>query len=233
MRILAVGAHPDDIEILCAGTLLRYRRLGHDVIMAIATNGDQGHISIMPKELAVIRQKEAEQSAAILGAELIWMGYHDQFMNPDESTRLAFVEMVRKAAPDIVITHDPQDYARDHRIVSELMFAATFMASVPHLETGSAPTKKVPPLYYMDSVGGSNFLPTEYVDISAEMKDKLAMLNCHQSQLTWLKEHVNVDIMDLIETVAKFRGLACGVPHAEGFRHLDAWGRTPVGNLLP
>jgi N-acetylglucosamine malate deacetylase 1 len=233
MRILAVGAHPDDIEILCAGTLLKYRRQGHDVIMAIATNGEQGHISIMPKELAEIRQAEAQKSAAILGAELIWMGYRDQFMIHDESTRRAFIEMVRKAAPDVVITHDPQDYALDHRIVSELTFASTFMAAVPHLETGSAPTKKVPPLYYMDSVGGSNFLPTEYVDISAEMTDKLKMLECHQSQLTWLKEHANVDIVGLTETVAKFRGLACGIPYAEGFRHLDAWGRTPVGNVLP
>jgi LmbE family N-acetylglucosaminyl deacetylase len=233
MRVLAVGAHPDDIEILCAGTLLKYRSKGYDVVMAIATNGEQGHISIMPEELAAIRREEAEASAAILGAELIWMNNHDQFMMHDQATRLAFVEMVRHAAPDVVITHDPQDYSLDHRIVAELVFAATFMASVPHIETGSKPTTRVPPLYYMDSIGGSNFLPTEYVDVSDFMERKLRMLECHQSQLSWLKEHVNVDILGLTHTVAKFRGLACGVTYAEGFKHLDAWGRTPVGNVLP
>lgn len=233
MRILAVGAHPDDIEILCAGTLLRYRQQGHEVVIAIATNGNQGHIAIMPDELAEIRRKEAQASADILGARLIWMGYPDQFLYHDHSTRMAFIEMVRKAKPDVIITHDPQDYAMDHRTVSELVFASSFMASVPHIETDSPNIAAIPALYYMDSITGTNFVPTEYVDVSSVFEDKLRMLECHQSQLTWLKEHAGTDMLRLVRVMGEFRGLSCSVAQAEGFRHLDAWGRNHPKRLLP
>lgn len=235
MRILAVGAHPDDIEILCAGTLLRYADEGHEVFMAVATKGEQGHFVILPEELAEIRRAEAEAAAAICGAKLIWMGLRDQFLFHDEQTRLAFIEMIRQAAPDVVITHNPEDYAQDHRLVSELVFTASFVASVPHVETGSAPTGKVPALYYMDHVAGTGFLPTELVDVSGVMERKAAMLECHQSQLKWLREHDNVDIVEMMKVVGRFRALSCQgrVEYAEGFRRLDAWGRNPVTRLLP
>jgi LmbE family N-acetylglucosaminyl deacetylase len=233
MRVLAVGAHPDDLEILCAGTLLRYREQGHDVTVAIATNGNQGHFQIMPAELGEVRRKEAQSSAAILGAEFLWLDYNDQFLYHTNESRLRFIELVRQVRPDVVITHAPDDYAMDHRTVSELLFAATFMASVPHIETASHYTDKVPPLYYMDSLGGSGFIPTEYVDITGAIEKKLSMMECHQSQVKWLREHVGSDIVEQVRISAMFRGLACGVKYAEGFRHLDAWGRNPVTRVLP
>lgn len=235
MRVLAVGAHPDDVEILCGGTLIRYADEGHETFMAVATNGEQGHITIMPPELAEIRQKEAQSSAAIAGAQLIWMGYPDQFIFHDKDTRLRFVEMIRQANPDVIITHNPQDYAQDHRVVSELVFTASFQAGVPHIETETPAIKKLPALYYMDNVTGTDFLPTELVDISTTWERKVAMLECHQSQLIWLKEHDNLDVVDMMATMAKFRGLSCQgkVLYAEGFKRLDAWGRNPVKRLLP
>lgn len=235
MRILAVGAHPDDIEILCAGTLLRYADAGHEIFMAVATNGEQGHLHIMPEELAAIRKTEAEASAAIAGAQLFWMGYPDQMIFHDKDTRLNFIEMTRQANPDLIITHNPTDYAQDHRVVSELMFTASFEACVPHLFTDSPPIKLPVPVYYMDNVAGTNFLPTELVDISSTIDRKAAMLECHQSQLVWLKEHDDLDVVDMMKTISKFRGLSCQgkVAYAEGFTRLDAWGRNPVTRLLP
>jgi LmbE family N-acetylglucosaminyl deacetylase len=235
MRILAVGAHPDDIEILCAGTLLRYADEGHEIIMAVATNGEQGHIEIMPAELAEIRRKEAEASAAIAGARLIWMGYRDQFLFHSEDTRRHFIEMIRQADPDIIITHNPDDYSQDHKVVSELVFTASFQAGVPHIFTDTPAIQKLPALYYMDNVTGTDFLPTELVDISSVIDRKAAMLECHQSQLVWLKEHDDLDVVDMMKTVAKFRALSCQgrVAFAEGFKRLDAWGRNPVKRLLP
>jgi len=235
MRILAVGAHPDDIEILCAGTLLRYADEGHDITMAIATNGEQGHFVLMPAELAEIRKKEAEASAKIAGARLIWMGYPDQFIFHDKATRLHFIEMIRQADPDLIITHSPNDYAQDHRVVSELVFSASFQATVPHIFTDTPAIKKLPALYYMDNVTGIDFLPTELVAITSTMDRKIAMLECHQSQLLWLKEHDNLDVVDMMKTMAKFRGLSCQgkVEYAEGFQRLEAWGRNPVKRLLP
>jgi LmbE family N-acetylglucosaminyl deacetylase len=233
MRALAVGAHPDDIEILCAGTLLRYRQAGHEVTVAIATNGDQGHFQIPPAELAETRRGEAEASAAVLGAKLIWMNYHDELIFPDQPTRFRFIEMVRQAQPDVVLTHNPEDYHQDHRTVAELMFVSTFMATLPQLECPGEPTHAIPPIYYMDSLGGAAFVPEEYVDITSVMDDKLRMMRCHESQVKWLSEHDGIDIVELILTVARFRGLACNVRYAEGFRRLNAWPRNPTTRLLP
>lgn len=235
MRILAVGAHPDDIEILCAGTLLRYADAGHEVVMAVATNGEQGHFEIMPEELAAIRKSEAEASAAIAGARLIWMGYPDQFLFHDKPTRMRFIEMIRQANPDVIITHNPNDYSQDHRMVSELVFSTSFQAVVPHIFTDSPYIAAPPPVYYMDNITGTDFLPEELVDISSTIDRKAAMLECHQSQLVWLKEHDNLDVVDMMMTMGKFRGLSCQgkVAYAEGFRRLNAWGRNPVARLLP
>ncbi|MGQ9807161.1 MAG: PIG-L deacetylase family protein [Armatimonadota bacterium] len=233
MRILAVGAHPDDIEILCAGTLLRYAREGHEVVICVATNGEQGHMVIPPPELKEIRRKEAAASARVCGAELIWLDIHDEFIYHDHETRMMFIDMVRQARPDVVITHNPDDYHLDHRIVSELVFVSSFMASLPHVETAHQRTDGIPPLYYMDSLAGAAFIPTEYVDITEVIEDKLAMMSCHESQVRWLKDHDNIDILDMIRVQGRFRGLACGVEYAEGFRRLDAWRRCPTTRHLP
>ena len=85
----------------------------------------------------------------------------------------------------------------------------------------------------MDTLAGMGFLPGEYVDISATFKQKLAMLKLHQSQLQWLKEHDDTDILEFVETTARFRGLQCGVRYAEGFRQYEAWGRKVPMRLLP
>ncbi len=233
MRILAVGAHPDDLEIICAGTLLKYKEQGHDVVMAIATNGEQGHFVIMPEELREIRKQEAAASAEICGAEFLWLGFPDEFIYHDHETRMKFIEMMRQARPDVVITHNPECYHMDHRIVSELVFVSSFLATVPHVNTPSKPTEKIPALYYMDSISGAGFLPSEYVDISSVMDKKLKMMACHQSQVKWLREHDNIDILEMISVQSRFRALSCGVQYAEGFKRLDAWGRNPVTRLLP
>lgn len=102
-RVLAVGAHPDDIEIRCGGTLASYAAAGHHVMMACATNGNKGHTSIPPKELAIIREREARASVAIIDADLFWLDFPDAELFYDAPTRLAFVNMIRQANPDIII----------------------------------------------------------------------------------------------------------------------------------
>jgi len=233
MRVLAVGAHPDDIEILCAGTLARYAQRGDTVIMAVATNGEQGHSVITPPELAKIREQEARRSAQIIGAELIWMNLPDQFVADDVQTKLLFVEMIRQARPDVVITHFPHCYIMDHRRVASLVFESTFLASVPHVETQSPAHSKVPPLYYMDTLAGLGFNPEEFVDISGTFEIKREMLSQHQSQLKWLKEHDNIDILEFMTVAARFRGIQAGVTYAEAFVKLQAWPRGLTQRVLP
>lgn len=233
MRVLAIGAHPDDVEFLAAGTLLRYKEAGHQVVIGIATNGDQGHYQILPEELAIVRRQEAEKGAALLGAELIWLGIHDEFLFDDGPTRMAFVEMVRKARPDVVLAHDPDDYHQDHRAVAALAFSSTFMATIPHVETESAPLKSIPTLYAMDRLAGATFHPTDYVDVSSVFEQKVAAMECHVSQVKWLMEHDGVDVVDFMRVIGRYRGLTSGVQYAEAFQRLDAWGRMSTSRLLP
>jgi LmbE family N-acetylglucosaminyl deacetylase len=233
MRILAVGAHPDDLEILCAGTLARYAQEGHQLVMCVATDGTAGHMVIKPPELARIREREARAAAEVIDAEFIWLGFPDELIFNDRETRLTFVDAIRQAKPDVIITHAPDDYHPDHRVVSSLVFDTSFIASLPNIETNQPAHSIVPPLYYMDTLAGKGFHPTEYVDIGSTIDIKRQMLACHQSQLKWLKDHDNIDVIEFMEVVARTRGFQCNVLYAEGFRQADVWPRTPPDRLLP
>lgn len=233
MNILAIGAHPDDLEILCAGTLARYARQGHKVTMCVVTDGTAGHREIKPPELARIREDEARRAAAVIGADFLWMGLPDEFVFNDRPTRLRFVEAIRQARPDLILTHAPEDYHPDHRAVSALTFDTSFIASLPNIETGLPAHDGVPPIHYMDTLAAKGFLPTEYVDISDDFETKRAMLECHASQLTWLKDHDKIDVMEFMHVVARMRGIQANTLYAEGFRTADVWPRTPAKRLLP
>jgi LmbE family N-acetylglucosaminyl deacetylase len=232
-RILAVGAHPDDVEILCAGTLARCRARGDEIIICVATNGDMGSFSKMPPELAAIRESEARTSAARHDAEFHWLGFPDEFLYTDHEARMRFTRMIREARPDLILTHAPNDYHQDHRAVSELVFVSSFMSAVPHVEAGAPHHGQIAPIYYMDTLAGIDFLPTEYVDITEALDLKLDMLRCHESQLEWLGDYNGIDIVEFTTTVARFRGLQSGVKYAEGFRRADAWPRVTTERVLP
>ena len=231
--VLAVGAHPDDIEIFCAGTLAKYAQQGVKVSIAIATDGSAGHMIIPPKELAVTRHREAEKAAKIIGADFYWMGFGDEYLFEDIETRLRFVELIRKAKPDVILTHPPEDYHPDHRAVSRLMFDASFESSLKNVTTESPFHPGVQPLYYFDTVSGTNFQPTEYVDITDTFKLKKDMLSCHESQIQWLKDHDNVDLFNQMEILVRGRGYQSGVTFAEAFRQEPVWPRFRTYRILP
>lgn len=233
MRVLAVGAHPDDVEILCAGTLARYAHAGHEVTICVATDGTAGHKRIPPKELAGIREREARESARIVGAEFIWLGFPDELLFHDRPTRLAFTDAIRQSAPDVIITHAQNDYHPDHRSVSETVLAASFVASLSNVETEHDAHYKVPPIYYMDTLAGRGFHPEEYVDIGETLDVKREMLARHASQLEWLEDHDGIRIVEFMEKMARTRGLQAGVTFAEGFRSEPAWPREVAHRILP
>jgi LmbE family N-acetylglucosaminyl deacetylase len=234
MRILAVGAHPDDLEILCAGTLARYARAGHQVVMAHATRGDKGTYHVAPEESARTRDAEARAAGAVIGAEVISLNMGDgEIYSEDREIRDMFVDLIRLTKPDLLITHAPDDYMADHNAVSKLVFDASFMATLPHYPTRSPYHEAVTPIYYMDTLAGVGFQPTDYVDVSGVIDDKRAMLRSHASQLVWLKEHDGIDVVEFMETMSRFRGLQCGVPFAEGFTQARVWLRQRTERLLP
>lgn len=234
MRVLAVGAHPDDLEILCAGTLVRYVREGHDVVMCHATLGDRGSFEHTSEEIAVIRREEAQAAAAIAGATSVTLGLHDGEVNAaDAEQRRLVVDLVREARPDVIITHHPDDYMVDHNQVSELVLEMSFLSSLPLLETARAAHPIVAPVFFMETVAGLGFAPSEFVDVSDVIDVKTAMLEAHQSQLTWLRDHDGVDIVEQMRTASGFRGHQCGVAHAEGFVPCLRWLRARPCRLLP
>jgi len=234
MRVLAVGAHPDDLEILCGGTLARFVREGHEVIMCHATKGDRGSYVHSSEEIARIRDGEARRAAEIAGADHATLGFSDsEIRSSDLEQQRAVVDLVREARPELIITHYPADYMSDHNEISKLVFDASFHATLPLYESGKPHHDLVAPIYYMDTLMGIGFQPTEYVDVSSVIETKIAMLGAHASQVTWLRDHDRVDIVEQMKTTTRFRGQQCGVEYAEGFVPCLTWLRTRPRRLLP
>jgi LmbE family N-acetylglucosaminyl deacetylase len=233
MRVLAVGAHPDDMEYQCCGTLAKYALRGDTVVMAIATNGEVGSPTLPKKEIAAIREGEARASADVIGAELIWMDYPDEFLFNNEQTRLRFIDLVRQARPDIIITTYLHDYHPDHTTTGQIMWDTKVMVTVPNIKTEHPPCDKIPALYFMDTIAGIDFIPEEYVDITETFELKKKMLAKHESQTLWAQKQYQMDLLEHMEIASRFRGLQAGVKYAEGFRMASTWPRSPMHRWLP
>ncbi|MCL2126714.1 MAG: PIG-L family deacetylase [Treponema sp.] len=234
MNILGIGCHPDDLEIGCGGTLAKFAKQGHKVFMCHIANGDMGHKVIMPEELNKIRTKEAEEAAKTLGAEAISMDIGDSRVEAgDKVLRNRLTEVVRNTKADIIITHNPVDYMRDHEQASALAVDVSFMTTIPHLIAGSEATSNFPPVFFMDAIAGIGFVPTEYVDITEEMEQKLEAVACHKSQIVWMREHDGIDFLDFVRTCNKYRGFQSNCLYAEGFRQYAAWPHFVARRLLP
>lgn len=233
MNVLAVGAHPDDLEILCAGTLAKYAARGDRVTMAVATNGEVGSATLPKAEIAAIRRAEAEASARVIGAQLIWMDYPDEFLFSTAETRLKFLDMVRRAQPDVVLAHAPTDYHPDHRTSGQILWDIRVMTTVPNIRTEAPPCLHIPEILYMETIAGIDFTAEHYVDVSSVFEKKCAMLACHKSQAAWLENQYQMSYLEFIEHIGRYRGLQCGVRYAECFRSSPTWPKKPLGGLLP
>ncbi len=234
MNILAIGCHPDDIEINCVGTLIKCVKRGDTVTVCHVCNGNMGHEVIMPDELRKIRIEEARRAGAMAGIKVVTCDIGDlDVYNQSKEQRDLVIDVIREADPDLIITHAPNDYMLDHVAVSKLVFDASFAASVPHYKTKVDKTAKVVPLYYMDNLTGVDFIPTEYVDITEEIDLKLEMLECHESQLKWMRDHDNIDFADMVKTCAKYRGYQCNAAYAEAFTQCLAYPKMQTRRLLP
>jgi LmbE family N-acetylglucosaminyl deacetylase len=235
MNILAIGAHPDDIEILCAGTLALYAQAKHNVTIAVFTDGSMGDVHIPPAKLAKIRHKEQQAAADIIGARLLWPAITDEHVFPNEAQRRVMIDLLREADPDVIFTHSPSDYHPDHRYLAQLVFDSHFQKGLPHIPNQSQPACRFgeTQVYYMDNIGGIGFLPTEYVDITPVMETKLRMLRCHKSQFTAISELTRRDLEQVTDLQSRYRGLAGGCVFAEGFCRLESWQRGLARRLLP
>lgn len=233
MDILAIGAHPDDLELLCAGTLALYRQQGHEVFMCHICDGNKGSMVYSSEELVKIRRKEAIESGKLIGAKSIWGGISDGEVVLDLESRIKIIDIIRQTNPDIVITHHPNDYHSDHINTSRLVFEATYLANLKLWKTNYPASDKLPYLYYMDTLAGVNFIPAEYVDITKTIDIKVKMMMKMKSQLGWLKEMHNCNAEEFIKTVARFRGFQAGVLYAEAFVQQKMYPQGLTKRILP
>ena len=234
MNVLAFGCHPDDVEVACAGTLSRYVLQGHNVTICHVANGNMGHAVIPPEQLREIRKAEAAEAGNLAGIKVVSCDVGDLLVyDSQKEQRDKVVDMIREYMPDVIITHSPNDYMPDHVAVSKLVFDASFAASVPHYETKVTGNAPITPIYYMDTLAGVNFMPTEYVDITETVDTKLRMLDRHESQIRWMRDHDKIDFLEFVKVCARFRGLQCGVQYAEAFTQCYAWPKLTVKRLLP
>jgi LmbE family N-acetylglucosaminyl deacetylase len=237
-KVLAVGAHPDDLEILCAGTLALLHAKSWTVECATMTAGDCGSTTRSRADISAIRKKEAASSAALLNAHYHCLECDDIFVMYDRPTILKVIKLVRQIRPELVFTMSPEDYMVDHEVTSALVRTACFSAGMKNIDTdGFEPFPGIPHLYYMDPIEGKDalgraVLPTTIVDISSTMGMKERMLMCHESQRSWLKTHHGIDeYIESMRALSAMRGRMVGVQYAEGFRqHLGH--AYPQSNIL-
>lgn len=225
-RILAIHAHPDDVEILASGTLIRLIAQGHHVIIVSMTPGDCGSVEYGPEEIAEIRRGEARAAAQVIGAEYFCGEFRDMAIFVDGESRRRVTEILRKTRPDIVITSSPEDYHCDHEATSALVRDACFAASAPNYRTGGdAPAlDAIPHLYFCDPAEGRNrdgvpVQPHFVVDIAEHIGRKGQMLEKHESQRNWLKKQHGMD--NFVETMRAWsqqRGRVGRFDFGEGFR---------------
>lgn len=225
-RILAIHAHPDDLETLAAGTLALLSGGGHEVIMATLTAGDCGSVSLGREATSRLRRTEAAKAAGMIGAPYHCLGLPDLGVFNDDPTRRHVTEFVRQMRPEIVITASPADYHPDHEAASALVRDGCFAASAPNYQTGRcAPLTAPPHLYFTDPIGGREpdgrkVIPDFAVDIGASFEIKRRMLAAHQSQTAWLAhQHHLEDAVSAMAALSRRRGEEYCVTYAEGFRH--------------
>lgn len=223
--VLCLMAHPDDAEILCAGTLALLAGKGWKIALATMTPGQAGSVELGAEAISAIRRVEAARSATVLNGSYHCLESEDVFITYDKDTLITVIDLFREVRPDMVITASPSDYMLDHELTSHLAQTACMGATIRNIEIqGTLPTEQVPHLYYADPIKGKDRFGHAVkadllVDISSVMAVKEEMLCCHKSQREWLQHMSGVDeFVLMMKAYSSEKGSEAGVQYAEGFR---------------
>ena len=216
--LLLVGAHPDD-EIAAAGTIALYTRHGFRTTVVLMTRGGLGHMTMSSDELKRVRTREAEKSAATLGAELMFLDYEDGAIPQSREVALQLVDVFRSKRPSVVITQREDDKHPDHRNTHRNVLDAFYLASLPLVKT-AYPYFCVKQIYVFSHDAGQ-----VYIDISEVIDLKIEAAMCHESQFAgWLLEHRGgvdrlgvTDYREALRARAAAAGWRCRVRYAEAY----------------
>ncbi len=228
IRILAIHAHPDDLELFAGGTLALLAQAGHQLTFVSLSNGDCGSTEYGAEELGRLRRSEAANSAHLIGAEYAWGGFRDLVIFQEDAARRRVTALLRRFRPDMILTASPADYHCDHEATSRLVQDACFAAPVPNYDTSAydpaSATDRIPHLYFVDPAAGIDrdhreVVPQFLIDVGSLLPLKREMLACHASQRAWLqRQHGMDDYLETMEQWARARGVLAGLSAAEGFR---------------
>ena len=241
-RVLVVGAHPDDIEFMCAGLLALLRNLGFEVHVASLTLGDCGSLDEQIESIRSIRRGEAEDACEILGGIYHPRDFFDLCIYDDDQSNRQVTALLREVDPLIVVTHSPQDYLSDHETTSTLVRNACFYASVPTYKTPRCSrrqrTSAIPYLYYAHPMEGTDIFgrpvsPDFYLDVTNVFHLKTAMLSCHKSQREWLRvQHGMENYVDSMRRWSRTLGQQASVTSVKDVAFAEAC-RQHRGHAYP
>jgi bacillithiol biosynthesis deacetylase BshB1 len=217
VHVLAIAAHRDDVELTCAGTLVKAADAGYRTAILDLTGGESG-----TRGSAALRAEEAERAAGILGVvERRNAGLPDAHLENSEASRRVLVEQIRHFAPRVVILPFPVGRHPDHRVASELGRDACFLAGLARYDAPGEPHRPHKILYAL-SYREDPVKPTFVVDISAQFDRKLAAIRCYASQFDGAKAAGEIfptgqDLYSLVEIQNAHYGSLIRCRHGEPF----------------
>jgi N-acetylglucosamine malate deacetylase 1 len=212
MKLLAIGAHPDDLEIYMFGTLAAACANGDEVQLVVVTDGAGGGTA-PPEQLRTQRRTEAITAAAALGVEPLFLNYPDGALVADSDLIAELKLLIRDSEADLVLTHAPNDYHADHRALSDAIRIASNFAA---------------PVIWADTMMGTGFVPTHLVDITAHFDAKCAAIRAHGSQDP-------ERFVAMAERLNGFRSSQANAPngYAEAWRFEPSYPFADIRGLLP
>jgi len=198
MNILAIGAHPDDIEFGCGGSLIKYADRSHHIFLLIMTEGGLG----APNKVRKAEQLDAQKIMGI--RRIFWGNYEDTYLEVNKDIINQVENVIAETKPDFIFCHFPDDTHQDHRHLAQVVISAT---------------RYIPNVLFYEGPTTQNFDPQIFIDISDTLDRKVKALEAHRSQI----EKTNIEdltIIELARSTANFRGTQGRVKFAEAFRAL-------------
>ncbi len=189
LRLLIIGAHPDDADYAAGGLAALYRAADHVVHMVSLTNGDAGHHQLPGPELARRRKAEAAAAGNVIGSTYEVLDNHDGELLPTLENRRLVIRLIRSFRPDLVLTHRPNDYHPDHRYTSQLVQDAAYLVTVPAIVPEVSHLSRDPVICYLpdDFQRPYPLQPAVAIDVGPVLNWIVRMLHCHTSQFyEWL-----------------------------------------------
>ena len=201
-KVLVIGAHPDDPESMCAGTMLKLKAMGAEVVAVYLTSGEAGIVGKTHEQARTIRQAEARKACEVLGVRAVFLTQTDGNAEVNKERYAEMKALIEAEQPDMVITHWPIDSHRDHRVCSILVYDAWRM------------TGRGFDLYYSEVMTGmqtQNFTPSLWVDVTDYRDKKIEAYLCHESQ------ELEGAVKEYHDTMERMRGMECQAKYAEAF----------------